>query len=614
MFKNEKIICISSIDWDFIWQGHQEVMSTLAREGNCVLFIENTGVRAPRVKDIPRIKNRVKNWFKGVKGIRKEMENLYIFSPLVLPFPYFRFARYINRYLILPILKKWMKVMNFNDPIIWTFLPTPLSLDIIDNLGKKLVIYYCIDNFSVSSVSAKKIKRSEIKLLKKADLVFVTSKALYSYCSQYNDRVHTFPFAVKFSKFEKVRLKDNTVTEELAGIKQPIVGYVGGVHKWIDQHLVRELAERHPEYSFVFVGPLQTDISLLSGLKNVHLLGNKNHARLPFFIKEFDVCIIPYLLTDYTRNVYPTKLNEYLAMGKTVISTNLPEVAAFNKEYGDVVHVSTDKESFNNGIKKAVSEDSFNLTNRRIAIARENSWENRIEKMSDLIKEEVQRKRLDREARWKENLLIFYQTTRKKLFRFGAVWLLLYLLLFKTPFIWFLAIPLEISDIPQKTDAIVVFGGGVGETGSPGKSTIERARYAAELYREGYADKIIFSSGYIYRYNDAENMRLFALSMEVPDKDIILEEKANSAYENVRFTKEILNKRNWNSILLVSSPYNMRRASLIFNKWGNDIKIIYTPVKKSQFYDRGKKVKLEQIKAIMHEYLGIVYYWVKGYI
>jgi len=613
VLKNENIICISSIDWDFIWQGHQEIMSTLAREGNRVLFIENTGVRAPGIKDIPRIKNRVKNWLKGVKGVRKEMENLYIFSPLVLPFPYSRLARYINRYLILPILKKWMKVMDFNDPIIWTFLPTPLSLDIIDNLAKKLVIYYCIDNFSVSSISAKKIKRSEIKLLKKADLVFVTSKALYSYCSQYNDRIYTFPFAVKFSKFEKVRLKDNTVTEELAGIKQPIVGYVGGVHKWIDQHLVRELAERHPEYSFVFVGPLQTETSLLSGLKNVHLLGNKNHARLPFFIKEFDVCIIPYLLTDYTRNVYPTKLNEYLAMGKTVISTNLPEVAAFNKEYGDVVHVSTDKESFSNGIKKAVSEDSFNLTNRRIAVARENSWENRIEKISDLIKKETQRKKIDREAKWKENVLIFYRTARRKALRLGTICLLLYLLLFKTPFIWFLASPLRISGIPQKAKAIVVFGGGVGETGSPGKSTIERARYAAELYQAGLANKIIFSSGYTYTYNDAENMRLLALSIGVPDKDIILEEKANSTYENVLFTKEILNKRNWNSILLVSSPYNMRRASLVFNKWSDGIKVFYTPVERSQFYDRSKGVKAEQIKALLHEYAGILYYWFKGY-
>src|SRR5439155_1646090 len=47
------ILCISSIDWDFIWQGHQEIMSTLAAEGHRVVFLENTGVRAPKVRDLP---------------------------------------------------------------------------------------------------------------------------------------------------------------------------------------------------------------------------------------------------------------------------------------------------------------------------------------------------------------------------------------------------------------------------------------------------------------------------------------------------------------------------------------------------------------------------------
>jgi len=160
MIRNQSIICISSIDWDFIWQGHQEIMSTLAKNGNRVLFIENTGVRLPGIKDIPRIKNRVKNWLKGVKGIRKETENLYVFSPLVLPFPYSKFARFINRHLILSVLNKWIKVVDFSNPIVWTFLPTPLSIDIADSITRKLFIYYCIDNFSVSSISAKKIKKS----------------------------------------------------------------------------------------------------------------------------------------------------------------------------------------------------------------------------------------------------------------------------------------------------------------------------------------------------------------------------------------------------------------------------------------------------------------------
>ena len=54
MIRNQSIICISSIDWDFIWQGHQEIMSTLAKNGNRVIFIEYTGVRLPGIKEIGR--------------------------------------------------------------------------------------------------------------------------------------------------------------------------------------------------------------------------------------------------------------------------------------------------------------------------------------------------------------------------------------------------------------------------------------------------------------------------------------------------------------------------------------------------------------------------------
>ena len=83
------ILCVSSIDWDFIWQGHQEIMSRMAAEGHRVLFVENTGVRAPKVRDLPRVRQRIRNWWRGTKGFRQERPNLFIYSPLLLPLPYF---------------------------------------------------------------------------------------------------------------------------------------------------------------------------------------------------------------------------------------------------------------------------------------------------------------------------------------------------------------------------------------------------------------------------------------------------------------------------------------------------------------------------------------------
>lgn len=622
MLKNENIICISSIDWDFIWQGHQEIMSNLAANGNRVLFIENTGVRTPGIRDIGRIRQRIKNWFKGVKGIRQENENLYIYSPLVLPFPYSRIARFINRNLVFPVLERWMKILDFNNPIIWTFLPTPLSLDIVEGFKRKLLIYYCIDSFTVSSTAAKKIKKSEIKLLKKADAVFVTSTQLEDYCSKYNSNVHKFPFAVNFDKFQKARLENNNIIKELENIPGPIVGYVGGIHKWIDQHLVEQVVRKLKDYSFVFLGPVQTKISLLSHLKNIYFLGKQEHNRIPFFIKNFDVCIIPYSLTDYTKNVYPTKLNEYHAMGKPVVSTDLPEVNEYNTEFGELVFIGRSSEEFAERIREAIQKDDTQLERERIKVAQENSWLARIENMSEIITKEIERN-AQSYIDWRDSLIRIYKTTQRKFIKVVVNILIFYALIFYTPLIWFFAKPLKISQDLKRVDAIVVFAGGVGESGKAGQGYQERVKYAIDLYNQGLAKHLVFSSGYTYIFHEPEIMKALAISLGVPKEAIILEDKPKNTYENVINIDKILNTRSWDKIILVSSPYHMLRASLVFKKFAADKEVIYSPISKSLFYQHGinlegrrtlRQANLMQLNAILHEYLGIAYYFFKGYI
>ncbi|MFP5379539.1 MAG: hypothetical protein ACLGHP_07290, partial [Vicinamibacteria bacterium] len=151
------IVCISSIDWDFIWQGHQEIMSRLAAEGHRVLFVENTGVRPPRLSDLPRLRHRLANWRKGTKGFREERPNLFVQSPLVLPLPYSRVARWVNRHVMVRSLNRWMRAIGFSRPIVWTFLPTPLVREVIADLEPALTIYYCIDDLASSSPEARRI-------------------------------------------------------------------------------------------------------------------------------------------------------------------------------------------------------------------------------------------------------------------------------------------------------------------------------------------------------------------------------------------------------------------------------------------------------------------------
>src|SRR5437867_6142008 len=196
MDRKPDVVCISSIDWDFIWQGHQEIMSRLAAAGHRVLFIENTGVRAPSMRDLPRLTHRIRNWWRGTKGFREERPNLVVLSPLLLPWPYFRPSRWFNRFVLLRTLRRWMHATSFYHPIVWTFLPTPLARDLIAALEPLLTVYYCIDDLPSSSPGARRIIPSEERLFREADLVFVTSERLRERAARLSSRVHVFPFGV----------------------------------------------------------------------------------------------------------------------------------------------------------------------------------------------------------------------------------------------------------------------------------------------------------------------------------------------------------------------------------------------------------------------------------
>src|SRR4051794_32105061 len=161
ILRGHDIVCISSIDWNFIWQGHQEIMSTLAANGNRVLFIENTGVRRPAIRDLPRLRSRLSNWWRGTKGFHLERPNLFVFSPLILPFPYSSIAGAINRALMRRAVRRWMGAVGSGRPIVWSFLPTPLVRDVIKDLDPLVTIYYCIDDLASSSTGARRIAKSE---------------------------------------------------------------------------------------------------------------------------------------------------------------------------------------------------------------------------------------------------------------------------------------------------------------------------------------------------------------------------------------------------------------------------------------------------------------------
>ena len=307
-----------------------------------------------------------------------------------------------------------------------------------------------------------------------------------------------------------------------------------------------------------------------------------------------------------------------------MVSTALPEILNFNKEFGNLITITAGTGEFISGIKNALEKDdpSGHLFQQRIECAQKNSWSGRIEEMSNLLDFAIQNKTREH-SDWNRWLMHVLKNMHKKALRLILALAALYLILFYTPLVWVAADGLKISRPPSPADAIVVFAGGAGELGRAGVGYEERVEYAANLYKAGYAKQMIFSSAYKYHFKEPLVMRALAVSLEVPENAIIMEDRSNSTYTSVLSMKAILDRHAWKKILLVSAPYHMRRVSLVVEKSAPGIEVVFTPVPQSIFYRHGvnekgekilKQLNLAQLKALVHEYLSIVFYWIKGWI
>jgi len=296
-----------------------------------------------------------------------------------------------------------------------------------------------------------------------------------------------------------------------------------------------------------------------------------------------------------------------------VVATNLAEIRRFNTDHGDVVSIARSPEACVEAIRRALQPSSDDERERRIRVARTNSWSARIAAMSRLIETAVEAKGSS-DTGWEDTLRRAYRATRRRAAQIVVSLAAVYVLLFQTSIVWWAAAPLKLSSPPVQADAIVVFAGGVGESGQAGGGYQERVKQAIDLYKGGYAQHLVLSSGYVYSFREAEVMRALALDSGVPASAIALELKAKSTYDNVRFVKEILDDHHWTKILLVSSPYHMRRAVMTWHRADPAITVVPTPPPQSQFYEHTRGASLEQIRGIVWEYLATFAYWWRGWL
>ena len=606
--KTKNFIIFSSVDWEINWQLHHELVTSILNSGSKVLFVENTGSRNIKLSDFRRVFSRIKNWMSSKKGYKFFNSNFLLFSPLIIPFPYNKLSILINSYFMNRSIQNWMKNTASNEVSFISFLPTPLVLNIFLKINSVYKIYYCADNMTRGETDSSK-KLMEKKFIQNVDSVFCTSHNLFKKCKLYNSETHLIPSGVNFEKFKKVFELNKDYDQPLKNYKTPIIGYIGAITDVFDQKLLIYLADQLPNFSFVIIGKVYANINKLKKYSNIHFIGHVNHDKIPFYLKSFNIAIIPYLKNEFTESVYSFKLNEYLSMGLPVVTTNLNEFKIFEKKYQNTVYVSDSFKQFKNYLNKDLffySKYKYD----RIKVAKENSWSNRFKSISTIF-----------DNLYLKNISIFKNNQEKKqlaylnsksIFSFLVLPILfIYLVSFHSPLFYKLSKNLEVDYEVSSADAIVVFSGD-GYSGYENLGFQNRTLDVLKYYKLGLADKILISSGKEQTINQVEIIRALLLQNGIKKNDIkIFTEYPSSTYANILMIKRELEKKGIDEIIFITAPLHSKRSSLIWSKNFPELKIYFAKPSDSTI-SKQRSLSYSEIKIVLYEYLSILYNFLKG--
>ncbi len=198
-----------------------------------------------------------------------------------------------------------------------------------------------------------------------ADIILYVADNLYKKLEdKYKEKLYKFNNACDFFLFHPAMQKVNN--------KKPLIYYHGCLHKyWVDLELIKKVMKLLPEYNFLFVGG---DDFGSKEFKNCTLIEHKDISELPGLLSKADCCIIPFLKNSISDSADPLKAYEFLAMGKPVVASNIPELEKFG-----VIDFAEGAEEFAHAIKEAIKTDTIEKKIKRIQVARENAWDKRID-------------------------------------------------------------------------------------------------------------------------------------------------------------------------------------------------------------------------------------------
>jgi len=349
-----------------------------------VIWVNGIGHRPPRVTvtDFRRAWEKAKTMLRGAElpaavG-QKTMAPHRIVAPRVLPWHSRSWVKTLNRW---SLRRDILRALETTSPDADVVLVTgsPPSVSVLGQCRERVSIYFCMDDFlELPGVSAEMLAPLERELLRRVDAVVVTAAELLERKRCASGRGYYLPQGVNFEHFA-VR---QPIPAELRSLPRPIIGFAGGVSTACDLEVIRDLARENADGSVVLVGPLGVERSALQA-PNLHVLGARPYSQLPAYVQAFDVGIIPYIESPWTRTVDPLKLLEYLAAGIPVVASPLPEVA----KYESVIRIAPLGQDFVRATLESARNVDRSRSERGVRTAFTNSWERRAERFMEIVTE-----------------------------------------------------------------------------------------------------------------------------------------------------------------------------------------------------------------------------------
>lgn len=369
------ITYLAPIPWGYLWQRPQQLTSRLAAIIP-VLYVQPEALRNLSLGDLRRGLDRLRLHLHRASG-QTPPPWLEVLAPPFFPLAGSSLVDRLNHALMARTIL--MALRHRHPPpsptILWCTRATPGAYRLAKTRQHTLLVYELMDAVPATHPMARRLAEIEQALIRQAGLVICTSEPLMEHARRLNARPHLIPNGVDPDHFRQSTPKGDWQTLPLATLGGPIVGSHGTIGEWIDFSLLAFLADHFPEIQFVMVGPIEVSRTLLPQRKNLHWIGPVPYQDLPAYVSCFTICLLPLRVDDYTRARNPVKLFEYLATGKPVVSTDLPEVSAF----GELVSVGKNRDELIKALTRALGEggEVDAKTEERRAAVLANTWDQR---------------------------------------------------------------------------------------------------------------------------------------------------------------------------------------------------------------------------------------------